>query len=95
MDNYGGGGDGYGHENYDYEASQQRPPPSKYQVRPKVDADAEGEVDPSLWVFYNLLTYEEVLKCTKTCYYVWWTPTFSSVKVFMSEYEGILTRRKS
>lgn len=41
--------DGYGHENYDYEAqAQQRPPPSKYQVRPKVDPEAEGEVDPSL-----------------------------------------------
>lgn len=45
MEQYGS--DGY--ENYDYEAqSQQRAPPSKYQVRPKVDPDAEGEVDPSL-----------------------------------------------
>lgn len=26
----------------------QRPPPQKYQVRPRVDPDAEGEVDPEL-----------------------------------------------
>lgn len=41
----------YGTSEYDYDQpTQQRPPPSKYQVRPKVDADAEGEVDPSLYV---------------------------------------------
>lgn len=27
---------------------KQRPPPSKYQVRPLVDPNAEGEVDPNL-----------------------------------------------
>lgn len=38
----------YGGE-YDYDPqSQQRPPPTKYQVRPQVDPDAEGEVDPNL-----------------------------------------------
>lgn len=45
MDQYGQ--NEYGQENYDYE-SQQRPPPTKYQVRPQVDPDAEGEVDPNL-----------------------------------------------
>lgn len=42
---YGGGGA----ENYDYDQpqSQQRAPPSKFQVRPMVDPEAEGEVDPS------------------------------------------------
>lgn len=50
---YGGGGSNNygGHENYDYDQSgqqQQRAPPSKYQVRPQVDPDAEGEVDPNL-----------------------------------------------
>lgn len=37
--------------NYDYEAGydpKQRPPPKAYQVRPQVDPDAEGEVDPNL-----------------------------------------------
>lgn len=40
----------YGQENYDYEQGQpqQRAPPSKYQVRPQVDPDAEGDVDPNL-----------------------------------------------
>lgn len=38
----------YGQENYDYEQPEQRPPPSKYQVRPMVDPEAEGEVDPNL-----------------------------------------------
>lgn len=32
----------------DQQSQQQRPPPSKYQVRPQVDPDAEGEVDPNL-----------------------------------------------
>lgn len=41
----------YGNNDYeDYEQECQRPPPSKYQVRPRVDADADGEVDPNLWV---------------------------------------------
>lgn len=40
----------YGDVSETYE-SNQRPPPSKYQVRPRVDPEAEGEVDPSLWVF--------------------------------------------
>lgn len=42
-------GQGYaegGAENYDYE-SQQRAPSSKSYVRPMVDPDAEGEVDPT------------------------------------------------
>lgn len=40
----------YSQENYDYDQNQQqqRPPPSKYQVRPMVDPEAEGEVDPNL-----------------------------------------------
>lgn len=40
------------YENNDYEANdydpKQRPPPQKYQVRPRVDPEAEGEVDPEL-----------------------------------------------
>lgn len=28
--------------------SRQRPPPSKYIARPRVDAEASGEVDPNL-----------------------------------------------
>lgn len=58
MDQYGNqlnqqqydGGSGYGQENYDYDAAQtngQRAPPSKMQVRPRVDPDAEGDVDLS------------------------------------------------
>lgn len=45
------GNNEYGQENYDYDQQQQqqqRPPPSKYQVRPQVDPEAEGEVDPNL-----------------------------------------------
>lgn len=42
---YGEQGGG-GTENYDYE-SQQRAPSSKSYVRPMVDPDAEGEVDPT------------------------------------------------
>lgn len=39
---YGGGADDMPYE------SSQRGPPSKYQVRPRVNPEAEGEVDPSL-----------------------------------------------
>lgn len=48
MDQYAANADyGGGAENYDYDQpSQQRPPPSKFQVRPMVDPEAEGEVDP-------------------------------------------------
>lgn len=28
--------------------TKQRAPPTKYQVRPRVDPEAEGEVDPNL-----------------------------------------------
>lgn len=31
-----------------YDDSQQRAPPAQYNVRPQVDPDAEGEVDPDL-----------------------------------------------
>lgn len=34
--------DGYDHD------PKQRPPPQKYQPRPRVDPEAEGEVDPNL-----------------------------------------------
>lgn len=37
--------------NYDHEGGydpKQRPPPKTHQVRPQVDPDAEGEVDPNL-----------------------------------------------
>lgn len=37
----------YDEQGYDYDPKQ-RPPPSKYQVRPRVDPEAEGEVDPNL-----------------------------------------------
>lgn len=33
---------------YDYDQQQQRPPPTQYNVRPQVNPDAEGEVDPTL-----------------------------------------------
>lgn len=36
----------YGNEEFD---SRHRPPPSKYIARPKVDAEASGEVDPNLY----------------------------------------------
>lgn len=40
------------YENNDYDGYEndpkQRPPPQKYHVRPQVDPDAEGEVDPNL-----------------------------------------------
>lgn len=35
----------YGQDEYD---SRQRAPPSKYIARPRVDAEAQGEVDPNL-----------------------------------------------
>lgn len=35
------------YDGYEYDPKQ-RPPPQKYQVRPQVDASAEGEVDPDL-----------------------------------------------
>lgn len=42
---------GHGQENYDYDYDPtnggQRAPPSKMQVRPRVDPEAEGEVDPN------------------------------------------------
>lgn len=49
MDQYAGNANyGEGAENYDYDQpSQQRAPPSKFQVRPMVDPEAEGEVDPT------------------------------------------------
>lgn len=40
--NYGDYEDGYGND------PNQRPPPKQYQVRPMVDPEAEGEVDPNL-----------------------------------------------
>lgn len=53
-DGSNGGGGGGGAENYDYDNEGagnpgQRAPPSKYQVRPRVDPEAEGEVDPNLY----------------------------------------------
>ena len=45
---YGGGG-GYGNNDNELDDNQQqRGPPSQYAVRPMVDPDAEGEVDPNL-----------------------------------------------
>lgn len=41
---YGGGEEEYGYE----DQSQQRPLPANYAVRPMVDPEAEGEVDPNL-----------------------------------------------
>jgi hypothetical protein len=38
------GGEDYGYE----DQSQQRPPPEHYNIRPMVDPEAEGEVDPNL-----------------------------------------------
>lgn len=35
------------YEGYEYDPKQ-RPPPQKYSVRPRVDPEAEGEVDPNL-----------------------------------------------
>lgn len=59
MDQYGNPqqqsqyGNVNGQENYDYDYDPtnggQRAPPSKMQIRPRVDADAEGEVDPTLY----------------------------------------------
>lgn len=45
--NYGGGG-GAANEYSEYD-EQQRAPPSKYNVRPMVNPEAEGEVDPNLY----------------------------------------------
>lgn len=40
------------YENNDYDGydldPKQRPPPQKLQTRPRVDPEAEGEVDPNL-----------------------------------------------
>lgn len=45
MQQYGN----YGEEEAGYENDpRQRPPPKQYQVRPVVDPEAEGEVDPNL-----------------------------------------------
>lgn len=35
------------YDGYDYDPKQ-RPPPQKFQARPLVDPEAEGEVDPNL-----------------------------------------------
>lgn len=41
------------YEGYEPDANQRRPP-QKYQVRPRVDPEAEGEVDPNLYVKNNM-----------------------------------------
>lgn len=46
--NYGGNGGGAPNEYKEYD-EQQRAPPSKYNVRPIVNPEAEGEVDPNLY----------------------------------------------
>lgn len=52
MAQYSEYGGGYGNDNeFDDNQQQQRGPPSQYAVRPMVDPEAEGEVDPNLWVF--------------------------------------------
>lgn len=40
---YGGGG-GYEEDTFE---SQQRAPPAQYNIRPMVDPEADGEVDPN------------------------------------------------
>lgn len=39
---------GYDDNSFGYNESQQRPPPSQYNIRPVVDPEAEGEVDPEM-----------------------------------------------
>lgn len=36
-------------DGYDFDPKQ-RPPPTKFTVRPRVDPEAEGEVDPEAYV---------------------------------------------
>lgn len=40
---YGGGQE----EQFGYDDQQQRAPPAQYNIRPMVDPEAEGEVDPN------------------------------------------------
>lgn len=42
---YGGG---YDDNQFGYDDQQQRAPPAQYNIRPMVDPEAEGEVDPNL-----------------------------------------------
>lgn len=39
---------GYEEEQFGYNENQQRAPPAGYNIRPMVDPEAEGEVDPEL-----------------------------------------------